>query len=38
MKTKIAKQPKQAKPAVQLKDLKPRKEAKGGSFLGNILV
>ena len=30
MKTKTSKQPKQSKPTVQLKDLKPKKDAKGG--------
>lgn len=30
MKTKTAKQPKQAKPAAQLTDLKPKKDARGG--------
>ena len=30
MKTKATKQPKQSKPAVQLKDIKPKKDAKGG--------
>ena len=31
MKTKTAKQPKQSKPTVQLKDIKPKKDAKGGA-------
>ena len=31
MKTKTSKQPKQPKPNVQLKDIKPKKEAKGGT-------
>ena len=30
MKTNASKQPKQPKPAVQLKDIKPKKDAKGG--------
>ena len=30
MKTKTAKQPKQAKPTVQLKDIKPKRDARGG--------
>jgi hypothetical protein len=30
MKTKSAKQPKQTKPAVHVKDLKPKKNPKGG--------
>ena len=30
MKTKTAKQPKQSKPTVQVKDMKPKKDAKGG--------
>ena len=37
MKTKTTKQPKQSKPTVQLKDIKPKKAAKGGrsdSFYG----
>jgi hypothetical protein len=29
MKTKTSKQPKQSRPAAQLKDLKPKKDAKG---------
>ena len=33
MKTKAAKQPKQSKPTVQLKDIKPKKDAKGGIAL-----
>ena len=32
MKPKAAKQPKQAKPGVRVKDLKPRKNASGGGF------
>jgi len=35
MKTKAAKQPKQAQPVVRVKDLKPRKNASGGA--GNQL-
>jgi hypothetical protein len=36
MKTKTTKQPKKSKPAVQLKDIKPKKDAKGGeSFTMN---
>jgi prepilin-type processing-associated H-X9-DG protein len=31
MKTKTSKQPKQSKRSVQLKDIKPKKDAKGGS-------
>jgi hypothetical protein len=31
MKTKTSKQPKRAKPTVQLKDIKPKKDAKGGA-------
>lgn len=30
MKTKASKRPKQSKPTVQLKDIKPKKDAKGG--------
>ena len=30
MKTKASKQPNQSKPAVQLKDIKPKKDATGG--------
>jgi hypothetical protein len=36
MKAKKARQPKQTKPAVQLKDLKPKKDAKGGRALNYI--
>ena len=38
MKTKSAKQPKRTKPAVQLKDLNPRKDAKGGVDGNTIYV
>ena len=31
MKTKSSKQPKQSKPTVQLKDIKPKKDAKAGA-------
>ena len=31
MKTKTSKQPKESKPAVQLKDIKPKKDLKAGS-------
>jgi hypothetical protein len=33
MKSKTSKQPKQSKPAAQLKDIKPKKDAKGGMLL-----
>ncbi len=33
MKTKTSKQPKQSKATVQLKDIKPKKDAKGGLLL-----
>ena len=45
MKVKIAKQPKKAKTTVYLKDLKPKKDAKGGNktwtspgFVGGVQV
>lgn len=31
MKTKSTKQPKQSKPAVQMKDIKPKNDARGGA-------
>lgn len=34
MKTKTSKQPKQTKATVQLKDMKPKKDAKGGAVVG----
>ena len=36
MKKKTAKQPKQSKPTAAVKDLKPKKDAKGGR--GDILI
>lgn len=36
MKTKTSKQPKQTKATVQLKDMKPKKDAKGGAVVGRI--
>lgn len=47
MKTKTSKQPKQTKATVQLKDMKPKKDAKGGGavvkhprdvFTGGVVV
>ena len=32
MKTKAAKQPKQSKPTVHVKDIKPKSDPKGGGF------
>ena len=34
MKTQLAKQPKRSKPTVRIEDIKPRKDAKGGSTTG----
>jgi hypothetical protein len=37
MKTKATKQPKQARPVVRVKDMKPRKNVSGGGTGGNQL-
>ena len=35
---KSAKQPKRSKPAAQLKDIKPKKDAKAGARNGNLQI
>ena len=38
MKTKTAKQPKQANPTVHMKDLKPKKNPRAGARNGNLQI